>query len=303
MYRFSTSVPFWLFVLGSFSLASAGAPIIGVAVSEGSILLNDARTAGNATVFSGNTLQTQTDMSQVRLNNGAQVQIAPESRAQLFSDRVMLEKGTARISDYSAVAHGLSVRADRYSSAAISTKDGAVEVAALSGNVNIFNSSGVMIAKVLPGRTLDLRPQETGTAAPSMLTGCVVRNGDSYLLTDEVSDVTVQLRGSNLRAGQRVQVTGTVVPNATPAAGAAEVLQVTNVRQVDGTCVAGVAGTIPASGAGAGAESVFGRGALIAGVAIAAAAVFVSCAKTGCWGGSPAAQPAVSGGTVVPSPF
>jgi hypothetical protein len=171
-----------------------------------------------------------------------------------------------------------------------------VEVAAMSGSVRVFNSNGVMVAKVMPGRALDLKAQEAGAAAPSTLTGCVVRNGDTFLLTDETSDVTVQLRGGNLHAGERVQVTGTVVPNVTPPAGASQVLQVTDVRQVGGTCMAGVAGATP-SGSGVGIS----QKAWIAGVSMATAnAIFVYCATVGC--GSGGNQNAISGG-VVPPPF
>ena len=52
-------------------------------MSEGTILVNDAQTPGNATVFSGTTLQTQRASSQVRLKDGAQVRFDSDSRGKI----------------------------------------------------------------------------------------------------------------------------------------------------------------------------------------------------------------------------
>jgi len=114
----------------SFGMAAAATPAIGVALSEGTIVVNDAQTPGNATVFNGTTLQTQQASSQVRLKDGAQVRFDLDSRGTLFSDHVDLKQGTARISDYSANANGLSVRASGDSSASVTMKGKVVEVAA-----------------------------------------------------------------------------------------------------------------------------------------------------------------------------
>src|ERR1700688_2913221 len=72
----------------------------------------------------------------------------------------------------------------------------------------------------------------------STLVGCVQKTGDIYTLTDETSKVTAQLRGGNLEKGRHVQVTGTPSANASPAAGATEVLDVTGVKTVAGSCQA-----------------------------------------------------------------
>jgi ferric-dicitrate binding protein FerR (iron transport regulator) len=191
-------------------------PAIGVAVSEGTILVNDAQTPGNTTIFDGSTLQTQRATSQVRLKDGAQVRFDSESRGKLFTDHVDLQQGSAKISAYSAVANGLDVRADGNSSATVSVKGKVVEVAALTGSVHVFNAEGMNVANLLPGRALDLRPQDAGASSPSSLTGCPVKSGSNFLLTDETSNVTAQLRGGKVSAGKRVQVTGSLVPNAAP---------------------------------------------------------------------------------------
>ena len=162
---------------------------------------------------------------------------------------------------------------------------GVVEIAALTGNVHVFNAAGVNVANLLPGRALDLRPQDSGASAPSSLVGCAVKSGSNTVVTDETSNVTVQLRGKTVRVGRRVQVTGTLVPNATPAGGATQILNVTGVKEVGGACRAGAAAGTAAAAGGAAAGGAAAGGAaagaaagistttiVIAGVATAAAA-------------------------------
>jgi hypothetical protein len=261
----------------SLGMAAAATPAIGVALSEGTIVVNDAQTPGNATVFNGTTLQTQRTSSQVRLKDGAQVRFDLDSRGTLFSDHVDLQQGSARISDYSANANGLSVRASGDSSASVTMKGKVVEVAALTGNVEVFNAAGMNVANLLPGRALDLRPADAGTKTASSLTGCAVQSGSNFLLTDEASNVTAQLRGGNLKVGTRVHVTGELVPNAKAVKPATQVIAVTDITEAGGACApklprkyqqaAGASAPPASASAGAGVST-----GVIVGVSIAAAA-------------------------------
>jgi len=262
--------------LSSLGLLSAATSGIGVAMSEGNILINSSSAAGNATIFNGSTLETQSASSQIHLNGGAQLRLASDSRGTVFSDHVDLQKGSASITGYSANASGLNVRADGKASATISMRDrGVIEVAALTGDVHVFNAAGLNVANLVPGRALDLRPQDAGSSAPSNLTGCAVKSGSNTLLTDETSNVTVQLRGGNVTTGRRVQVTGAMVPNATPPSGAAQVISVANVKELGGACRtdAATAGAATAGAAGAATAGVAGTGVAEGVVIVAAIAV------------------------------
>lgn len=261
--------------LGVLSAATTG---IGVAMSEGNIVINSASTAGNATVFNGSTVETQSAASQVRLKDGAQLRLASDSKGTVYSDHIDLQKGSARITGYAANASGLSVRAEGKSSASVSVRDqGVVEIAALTGDVHVFNAAGFNVANLVPGRALDLRAQDAGASAPSSLTGCAVRSGENLLLTDETSNVTVQLRGGNVKTGQRVQITGSMVPNTTPVSGATQVINVTNVKTVGGTCKAGAVAAAGGAAAGAGAAAAgAGAGAAAGGAAVAASTAVIA---------------------------
>lgn len=300
LFNLKTVMAFGLSSLGLLSAATSG---IGVAMSEGNILINSSSAAGNATIFNGSTLETQSAASQIRLNDGARLRLASDSRGTVFSDHVDLQKGTAGITGYSAVANGLNVRADGKASATVSMRDqGVVEVAALTGTVHVFDAAGLNVANLLPGRALDLKPQDAGANAPSNLTGCAVKTGGNILLTDETSNVTVQLKGGSVKTGQRLQVTGSMVPNATPPSGATQVINVTNVKEVGGPCkgVGAAAAGAAAAGAGAGVGAGIGTATLVViGVAAAAGAGVGIAAGTGSFNSNTSntgTAPAVSSG-------
>jgi hypothetical protein len=257
------------------ALMSAATPGIGVAISQGNIFIDSSATAGNATIFNGSTLETQSAGSQVRLNGGGQLRLASDSRGAVYSDHIDLQKGSANIKGYSANANGLNIRADGTASAAISMHDqGTVQIAALTGNVHVFDAAGLNIANLAPGRALDLRPQAGGAAGASSLTGCAVKSGNGTLLTDEASNVTVQLRGGSAKAGRHVQITGSMVSNATPATGATEVVNVTNVTDLGACTAAGV----PVAGVGGGAPAAIGTVALVVIVVLGAVGISLGIA-------------------------
>jgi hypothetical protein len=267
-------------------LGAATSPI-GVADSQGNMTVDSMQTPGNATVFDGTTLQTGTAYSQIRLKDGAQVRLGTESRGKIFSDHVDLQQGSAQISGFTAVANGLSVRPEGTGSASVSIQGKAVEVAALTGNVHVFNAQGFNVANLMPGRALNLAPQDAGASAPSSLTGCAVKNGNNLFLTDESSNVTVQLRGGKVPNKKRITVTGSVASGTQAMSPATQVVNVSSVKEIGGPCKsaaalaagagaaggAGAAAGAAAGGAAAGAAAGVGvTTAVVAGVAAAAVA-------------------------------
>jgi hypothetical protein len=246
-----------LAALSGVSLLSAGA--IGIAMSSGPILLDNAKTAGNATIFEGSTLQTQDTISQIELKGGARVRLAANSRGKLFKDSLDLEKGSARIWNFAANANGLTVRSE--GTAAISLQGKVVEVAALEGSTRVFNSGGINVANLLPGRVLNLRPQDDGANPLSVMVGCVSKSDGAFRLKDDITSVTVQLHGGRFRESHRFRVTGTLTPQ-DKAHNA--VLQIAGEKELAGTCGNGAVGVAAAAGA-AGAAGGAAVGAATAG--------------------------------------
>jgi hypothetical protein len=129
-----------------------------------------------------------------------------------------------------------------------------VELAAWSGSFRVLNSRGLLVANLASGHALELEPQATDTT--SKLTGTLRLAGGHYLLTDETTNVTVELAGPGLakEKGNRVEVTGQSDPTATPVTDASQFIRVSAVKHL-GKGAAGSSGAAAAGQGGAGGAS------------------------------------------------
>ncbi|MDQ6665715.1 MAG: hypothetical protein M3Z23_15150 [Acidobacteriota bacterium] len=262
-------------------LLPAAAPAIGVALANGNVMVDNARTPGNAPLFEGNTVETGTASSRLQLQNGASVQLASDSRGKVFSNRLILEKGTTQFrtsKGYEIDALTLKIAGtEANSSARVSMRGPVIQVAALNGHVNVVNARGVRIASLAAGRALDFTPQDTaGATGASTMTGCLSQSDNAYYLTDETSNVTVELRGGSLsqHVGHRIQVTGSMLASGTPTGNASQVVNVSDIKMLGTGCTmpAGAAAGAGTGGAAAAAGMGAAHGtAIIAGIVVAAA--------------------------------
>ena len=155
-----------------------------------------------------------------------------------------------------------------------------VRVAALTGGFRVLNARGALVANVAAGSALAFEPQAPDAAAVTHITGTLTQQSGHFLLTDQVTHVTVEVTGAGLQAhvGQVVEVTGTLNAAATPVAGATQVIAATSVqtvRPLERGGAAGAAGGGAAAAGAGGAATGVGRNwsndiAIIGGVAAAA---------------------------------
>jgi hypothetical protein len=152
-----------------------------------------------------------------------------------------------------------------------------VELAALSGSFRVLNSRGVLVANVGAGHALALEPQATDTT--TKLTGTLHHVGAHFLLTDETTNVTVELAGAGLakEVGNRVEITGQTDPTATPVTDASQFVRVSSVKHLgkgapadSGAAAAGTGGAAGAGTTGGGIKMSATTIAIIGGVAAAA---------------------------------
>ena len=237
----------------SVGIGMAAAPVIGTASASGAFRLDHANVTGNATLFEGSLVETAQAASTVSLSSGARVLLEAGSRGQVFGDRLVLEKGAGRLDNgtgFHVVALGLRVQPERGVATARVALDSArrVRVAALTGSFRILNARGQLVANLPAGAALAFEPQQAASAA-TRVTGLLETRNGRYLLTDEVTHVTVEVVGPGLapEAGKRVELTGTVDAAATPAPGASQVIRVTQTRRLPGTSTAAAAGQGAAS--------------------------------------------------------
>ena len=226
-----------LLTSGCLLFMMAASPSIGVIRSSGDFQVDGATVSGNATLFEGSTVQTAASQSEIQLSSGAAMVLAPNSRAQVYKDH--FEAATLRISP-----------TDTHTVAQIVSQDSShVSISAVQGLVDVRNGAGVLVATVHPGLALAFSTQAGGAATATKLKGCLVvsKKGSKYLLTDTTANVTVELQGPDVAkiAGHQVEITGSMIPGATPAPGASQVVQVVTVNSVGSAC------TVPAGAAAA----------------------------------------------------
>ncbi len=196
--------------------ASAVPRYIGVISAEGSFWVDSAGVSDHATVFEGSTVETTDAPVTVQIGNAARVLLDTHSRAQVYADHLLLDRGRGQLdsgSNYRLEARTLRVVLGSAKSRAMVaiSEAGAVEVASLNGEVLVANADGVRVANVGSGNSVELHLAQNRDT--TILTGCVAQRGSAYLMRDEVSAVTVELRGAKMAAqtSQRVQVNGKVM--------------------------------------------------------------------------------------------
>jgi hypothetical protein len=254
-----------LLTSGSLLFLMAVPPSIGVVRSSGDFQVDGSTVRGNATLFEGSTVQTAGAQSNIKLSSGAEIVLAPNSRAQVYKGHV--EAATLRISP-----------ADTHTVAEIVTQDSShVSISATQGLVDVRNGAGVLVATVRPGLALAFSAQAGGASTATQMGGCLSKKGDKFFLTDATTGVTVELQGPGLgaSAGHQVQISGSMIPGATPAGGASQVIQVVTVSSVGAACK--VPGAAAAAGGGLSGGAI---AAIVGGVAVAGTLIGLAVAGT-----------------------
>ena len=276
-------------------LVIAAPPVIGTATADGAFRLNGDTVITDGTLTEGAVVETVRGNLWVRLTGGARLSLGAGSRGKLYGDHILLEKGETHLENgigFHLEALGLTIRPDRGTSTGRIGMLGSkrVRVSALTGGFQVLNARGVLVANVAAGSALAFEPQAPAAAAVTHITGTLTEQSGHFLLTDQVTHVTVEVTGQGLQAqvGQVVQVTGTLNAAATPVAGATQVVAATSVQTVAaagaGGAAGGAGGGAAAAGAG-GAATGAGIGIGVTTVAIvggvAAAATLGGLAATG----------------------
>ena len=284
---FLTAVICLLFV------AMAAPLSIGFIKSTGDFRVDGSTIRQNGTVFDGNLIETTAARSVIELAS-VEITLSPDSRAKVYRDHTILEKGTGVVKE--AGNHVIEADTLRISSSA---KDSVVQVditspsnitvAARSGAAEVRSATGVLVASVRPGLALAFGSQ-AGAATAFDMTGTEEFKDGKYFLTDDTTHVTVQMEGPDLAkfAGKCVEVTGSIIPGATPLSPASQLIAVATIKA--SSCRTGAG---PGGGGGAGAAvgtgiSTGAKVAIIGGVA--AAGTVAGLAAAGSFSSGPSAS-------------
>lgn len=288
-----------LWVIGTISWLSAANTAIGMAVANGSFQIDHSRVWGNTTLFDGSIIETATASSQLQLNGGAQMRLASNTRATVYQNKLVLESGYGQLE--SAAGYEIEARSLRISPVARDTVarirlvgDRTVTVAAIRGAVRVANGTGLLVANVEAGSSLDFEPQVAGASAPTHVSGCLLAKSGKIVIADQTANVILELQGTGLEQeiGNHVEITGRAENTATSVPGASQLIQVAGFKEVSkggcttiakklGATTAAAGGATAAAAAAAGAGSAAGGAAGAAGAAGAGAAGAATAAGIG----------------------
>ena len=233
-------------LLAMLSNASAGTVAIGTASVRGDMRVDQYKVNGNATLFDGSVIETTKATADLRLDKGVQITMSTDSRATLYRDHLVLQKGESELTSSTAFqvdANRLRVTPSSPDArAVVSMKSGdMVEVASLSGSFGVTNDQGALLARVLPGHALTFSLQansgaSTSSAQPFTGTGIMSKGDDgNYYLGIGPEKFQITGKDFDKSIGKTVTVRGTTVPDQVPAGGAIMVVNVTSHRVVSGS--------------------------------------------------------------------
>ena len=173
--------------LGIAALVSVAAglalpPIIGVASALGTFTVNNAEVQGNANLFDGAQLKTSKASSRIFMQNGASLVLGIDSVATIYADHIELQQGAAKVDNMA----GFSIRARDYrivsaqsgSQAIVRITAAEVQVAALTGSLNVFDSSGVLLTRITNGTAAAFSIAASGASAGPAVHGARRNNNN-----------------------------------------------------------------------------------------------------------------------------
>jgi hypothetical protein len=242
------------------SVSAYAAPALGLVTAKGTFQVDRIQVTENATVFDGSTIETANAASEIRLNNGARMLLARESKGTAFSDHLLLERGEGRLvsgASYRIETGKFNIQPTTPTSIGrvAVTSPGTIEVAALYGALSIKNMHGLLLANVPAGSTVQMNSDNPGTQ--SRITGKVVSRDGHYYITDEVSKTEFEVQGEGIsgKVGKRVRVIGVAGSTTAAVGGAPPVIAATSVASVATAAIsttAVVTGVVVVSAAGVG---------------------------------------------------
>ena len=146
--------------------ALAASASIGIATAKGSFRVDDSYVAGNATLFDGAAVETGPDTGVLNLSK-TKVVMATETRGRVFQDHLVLDRGKVQWSGstFRTVAGDFQiVGVDTSSKALVERRGETVQVASLSGTVNVLSTSGESLMSVAAGTAFDFTPEPQGAS-------------------------------------------------------------------------------------------------------------------------------------------
>ncbi len=195
-------------MLASSLLAETGRHAIGIASGTEAFLVDNASAMSSATLFAGDSVQTINTICRVNMKNGSEVKLAPHSAAQLYEDRVVLQRGRAE----TTLGAGAKIETtdflvktgSKQTHANLELVGDSMTVAVLSGQAEVSNLHGVILSRMTAGSSLNfvnVAGEQERTAGSSQsaslirLVGILDVEDQHYLIRDRFGNSVTELIG------------------------------------------------------------------------------------------------------------
>jgi hypothetical protein len=223
-------------------------------MTTGDVQVNGLPVPGTSVIFSGNLITSERSTSNLQFSDGTSAVLNPGASMTVYREHSVLQHGVTMqrgVDKHPILADGLRISGSAPNAVAlVGVKDESyVEVAAQAGETEVWTSSGNLVARVEPGKTLSFALQDAPANTSNTVKLCGVLQ-QNHEVIDEYSNVAYQLQGSGLDAqvGKTIRIVGTLVPG-TGSATIAQVVTVSSVKRLNRSCLA--AGAAPAITTGA----------------------------------------------------
>lgn len=275
------------------SMASATASNIGLVMTTGEVQIDGSSVRGNSALFSGSLVSSGDVNSNLQFSDGTNAVMKPGTTMMVYREHSVLQNGVTMqqgLEKHTVVADGLRISGTTPNAAAlIGVKDAShVEVAAQTGAAEVRTPSGNLVARVEPGKDLSFTITQAASGDQRInLTLNGVLN-DHYRLTDNATQVTYQLQGSNLNAlvGQPVRVDGSI-PAINPTPSSPQLVAVSKIAVNPNAAYVGDGQQGPGAAPAATGVAFWTTGSIIFLVLVAVGGTLLGLAAAGEFGSSP----------------
>lgn len=139
--------------------AMAAAPTVGMVVAKDTVRIDSSAVTGNATVLSGNVLESVGGTSELRLRGGSII-LATNAKVRAFENRTELQAGKIQVNGAGIATESgeIRVQTPTGSEAILERKSDALVVGSLRGPVQVTNQEGMLLATLNPGSAMAFNP-------------------------------------------------------------------------------------------------------------------------------------------------
>lgn len=139
--------------------AMAAAPTVGMVVTKDTVRIDSSAVTGNATVLSGNVLESVGGTSELRLRGGS-ILLATNAKVRAFENRTELQSGKIQVHGAGIATESgeIRVQTPTGSEAILERKSDALVVGSLRGPVQVTNQDGLLLATLTPGSAMAFAP-------------------------------------------------------------------------------------------------------------------------------------------------